>query len=709
MNFNLSHPIFGKAWTVAITVALLCIVVCFAGGAEAAQWLTSKSAIYLVAFLIAAAAFACAIYYGNAVQDIITQLQQFRALVAESGSDWERLRGEAEGNVLVRDAFKRFDRGVRIDEFKDESRIVTEPVEDFINPNALYFSQLEVHFYRSVPGMLTGLGLLFTFVGLAAGIYLAYNAEGRDNFDSAVKQLLSGAGQAFVSSIVGLVGSLLFQAYIKFSENKVFAEIQGIVSEIDKHVLFRSPEYLQYETLLLIRNQGEKVDELGTSWNNKMEEVFDKMLAEQSQMTKEMSDRLVGAIDRIDLALQAMSQNQVEHILSVLQEASEAFSKMLGDRIQEMTEDFSKTASNLTQAANTLEQVFGVINDRISEASQTTQAHIAAIEEEFTKIEAGMRAGGEAAESALSDASQRVSQMSEEIRSTAESLKNTLDGASSGFKTTIDEAVSGLSQSLAGTSEDFKTAMAETSGAFKSVIASSGSEFEGSMKTTSESFAKTLNDAADHAAEVLGDALAKTGESLKGQVGEAAEGITTMLEGIKEQMEKQREVVLQLERAAAGIGSQASMFEETLVNMAKQQKAFAETATTLQEAVRGAADGIGESQRNISEELLDQARVLTEQQQGIIKTAERVQSITTEHLTNIAQSLKAMHDKVGSILTESDSGLSQAVGSMSGALNSWIEHQAEANKDLSNNIDELRTVLKTLPSVRPAVPAREVR
>ncbi len=47
------------------------------------------------------------------------------------------------------------------------------PSADFFNEDTLYYSRINVPLYQSVPGILTGLGILFTFVGLAAGVSLA--------------------------------------------------------------------------------------------------------------------------------------------------------------------------------------------------------------------------------------------------------------------------------------------------------------------------------------------------------------------------------------------------------------------------------------------------------------------------------------------------------------------------------------------------------
>ena len=107
------------------------------------------------------------------------------------------------------------------------------PSADFFNEDTLYYSRINVPLYQSVPGILTGLGILFTFVGLAAGVSLATrgllpadaaSAAGIGSMNVAellksIGNLLDGAGQAFITSIVGLFISFFFSSWLQGCEH----------------------------------------------------------------------------------------------------------------------------------------------------------------------------------------------------------------------------------------------------------------------------------------------------------------------------------------------------------------------------------------------------------------------------------------------------------------------------------------------------------
>lgn len=96
-----------------------------------------------------------------------------------------------------------------------QRRIIRSPHEasTFFTENACINSQFNLALYRAVPSFLTGFGILGTFIGLVAGIYLANRGLTSDNpeiVNKALAQLLGGAALAFMTSIAGLATSIPF-------------------------------------------------------------------------------------------------------------------------------------------------------------------------------------------------------------------------------------------------------------------------------------------------------------------------------------------------------------------------------------------------------------------------------------------------------------------------------------------------------------------
>lgn len=89
----------------------------------------------------------------------------------------------------------------------------TGDVSRYLNDATIIFPNISTGFYQAVPNLLTGMGILGTFVGLAAGVGSASSGLASSNpgeITSALQQLLGGASLAFWTSIVGIVCSILF-------------------------------------------------------------------------------------------------------------------------------------------------------------------------------------------------------------------------------------------------------------------------------------------------------------------------------------------------------------------------------------------------------------------------------------------------------------------------------------------------------------------
>ena len=55
--------------------------------------------------------------------------------------------------------------------------------DEFFTEDNVYYAEINAPFYQSVPGMLTGLGIFFTFVGLAARLSERHELEKPERLD----------------------------------------------------------------------------------------------------------------------------------------------------------------------------------------------------------------------------------------------------------------------------------------------------------------------------------------------------------------------------------------------------------------------------------------------------------------------------------------------------------------------------------------------
>jgi hypothetical protein len=100
----------------------------------------------------------------------------------------------------------------------DEGWFITRPVPDCLPEEDVVDSFYNSSFHQSVPGILTALGLLATFVAILMALAgVTYNARDAMRPVSGIDQLINGLSGKFLSSIIALLLSVVFT----FLEKKV--------------------------------------------------------------------------------------------------------------------------------------------------------------------------------------------------------------------------------------------------------------------------------------------------------------------------------------------------------------------------------------------------------------------------------------------------------------------------------------------------------
>ena len=85
-------------------------------------------------------------------------------------------------------------------------------IEDYLNEETLE-GHYQVFFLNQISGIMTGLGILFTFIGLSIGLNSFDLSGNAAEIEEKIGPLMDGIKVAFHTSICGLVYSLIFNIY----------------------------------------------------------------------------------------------------------------------------------------------------------------------------------------------------------------------------------------------------------------------------------------------------------------------------------------------------------------------------------------------------------------------------------------------------------------------------------------------------------------
>lgn len=172
------------------------------------------------------------IRYNQALQRGVRNIQ--RATEVQTSSTWSAVLG-----------YENFFQQRTMDEFFDDYRSKVKnqqasgqilcDVADYINEDVLALHSWQTLICQ-IPGMMTGLGILGTFIGLLIGIRGIGFSTVSDALTS-VQTLLSGIQVAFYTSIAGVILSLLFNIVYRLAWNMMLRNLGMFTDAFHKHVI----------------------------------------------------------------------------------------------------------------------------------------------------------------------------------------------------------------------------------------------------------------------------------------------------------------------------------------------------------------------------------------------------------------------------------------------------------------------------------------
>jgi methyl-accepting chemotaxis protein len=246
------------------------------------------------------------------------------------------------------DAWREYEETLLIpgEDFEDNRDVIlnTHLTAVYFNQKSILWHHIDMRFYNALPNILTGLGIVGTFLGLSVGIYLASPGLNSDNINDAkdaLSVLLDGAALAFTTSIVGLLSSLVFSFYEKKKIHKFVRFCQTLVSEIDARVEYFSAERLANKSLEESKKQSNALQTFANDLAVTLGQVIEQ------QVTAPM----VNAINDLRNDQKAASDETLEKLIS---EFAQSISGAAGEEMKAFATTVETMGQHLESQVNTL-------------------------------------------------------------------------------------------------------------------------------------------------------------------------------------------------------------------------------------------------------------------------------------------------------------------------------------------------------------------
>jgi len=299
----------------------------------------------------------------------------------------------------------------------------TASSEYFFSPSLVVDTTLHTEFFKHIPSIMTGIGIIGTFFGLLLGLSQFDPAGDPANIQNSLALLLHGVRDAFLASLVAISAAMLITWQEKSWLRICYSDLERLTSAIDN--LFEADtlgeEYLE-QLVKSAQDSATQTKQLKDSLVSDLKAMMENLTVAQQASQQELARQLIesSAKNSSDMATQ-IGQSITDSLQAPLEKIAGSVQQMTGDQgsaVQDLLTDV------LTAFMNRLESTFGGQMSGMSEMMTQSVTAMREMQLGFNQLIGDMRNNNEASSKALE---QQMLNMLTEIQQKQNDMGNTMN------------------------------------------------------------------------------------------------------------------------------------------------------------------------------------------------------------------------------------------------------------------------------------------
>ena len=242
-----------------------------------------------------------------------------------------------------------------------EGLFLTDRPRSVLSYELVVGREFHAAFFGSVPGLLTGAGLMLTFGAiLLALLKLSYNEA--DSVVVGIGQLIDGLSLKFLSSIIALILSIAFTLYEKKTVRGLRTQYEDAITIISETIPYLSPSRVLLDIQRFAAKQTVSVSNISSSVVDRLVGAFNESVvpglamgmsagvAEKMQSEfRPTMERMTNTLETLQTAIVGLETQKQESVTGELRHLLESLENSLVEALSKMGNDFHEA---LTGAAS---------------------------------------------------------------------------------------------------------------------------------------------------------------------------------------------------------------------------------------------------------------------------------------------------------------------------------------------------------------------
>lgn len=491
----------------------------------------------------------------------------------------------------------------------------TAMAEVFFSEQALVETPLRTAFYKHLPGILTGLGIIGTFSGLIYGLNGFQVTDDPKAVRDSLGTLIQGVGHAFVVSAIAIGLAMLCTWWTNRELTLRYRQVEKLCQLIDSFFdAGAGEEYLArlVEASETSATQATQLkDSLVTSLKEILTDLTERQIREMSTgIGQSFADSLRDPMERITNVVERIGANQGDAVnkmlTDVLSNFSERMEKMFGGQLSGMNELLIQT----TQAMQATAARFDQLAANMDTAGQNAaEAMAERLNHAVTSMEARQgvmnRQMGEFVEQIRTMVSQSQTESAQKLQETLGKLGEQVAGVIGQIQEQSREHTASQTHavtSLSGQVETLIAQLVKTSGDLQSNVSA--------LTSVTTSAIDRMNSGAETLV-IAADDFAKAGQGVAGTMNAAADAtgkIQSSSQSLSTATASVQQMFADYRRTSDALAAMLADLKTTMDTAKKE----AGLTTQLVSQLKAAADQLGQAQQQADSYLQGINKVLTE-------------------------------------------------------------------------------------------------
>ena len=356
------------------------VKVVFGGAVAFWIWIISKSQGYLdlannwVFIVFFVAAFVIFFFSEKRFKVIRCIAKDLKSATADIEAAHEQTKQRLWDRYKTDDTFKQEVLKEHFDEYREEMKRLEQDasgvfqcdIENYINTD-LIDTVINRDMLNLVPGVMTGFGILGTFIGLTFGLQ-QFNTGSAAEIAESIAPLMDGIKVAFYTSILGIMFSLAFNFVFKNNLKLAYDELEKFLTAFRRYVCPDSDNDSFGRLLMYQKKQTDTLEGLSGHLGDVISTQFGRMNDTIEKFAAAASERQVEGVGAIvDKFMQEMNQSLGDGFLALGKSIRDTceLQKQNRDYMQETLTGVRKMTSEIRQihelSGKTIEKMAGYI------------------------------------------------------------------------------------------------------------------------------------------------------------------------------------------------------------------------------------------------------------------------------------------------------------------------------------------------------------